>query len=301
MSQAVIRTDSLTKYYGKNRGVLELSFEVRPGEVFGFLGPNGAGKTTTIRVLMDFIRPTEGVAQVFGLDSQRDSVEIRRRVGYLPGELALYDNLTAGELLRHFAHLRGGVEWGYVRELAARLDLGLRQRISSLSQGNKRKVGLVQALMHRPELLLLDEPTNGLDPLVQQEFYRLVSEVKAEGRTIFLSSHNLPEVERVCDRVGVIRLGRLVAVEEIEALKRRAFRQLEIHFAQPVPAQAFEDVQGVRDVRVDDGVLQCSVVGSLDGLVKKAAQFEVVNIVSHEPSLEQIFLAYYGGGMDDVA
>jgi ABC-2 type transport system ATP-binding protein len=301
MSQAVIRTDNLTKYYGKNRGILDLSIEVQRGEVFGFLGPNGAGKTTTIRILMDFIRPTSGLAQVLDLDSREGSREIKRRVGYLPGELTLYENLTAAELLRHFAHLRGGVDWGYVRELAARLNLGLRHRISNLSQGNKRKVGLIQAMMHRPELLVLDEPTNGLDPLVQQEFYRLVGEVKAEGRTVFLSSHNLPEVERVCDRVGVIREGRLVAVEQIEALKRRALRQLEIHFAQPVPSLVFEGIEGVRDVRVEDGVLQCSVVGSLDALIKRAAQYEVLNIISREPSLEEIFLAYYGGGVRDAA
>lgn len=301
MDEAIISLDHLTKYYGKSRGVRDLCLSVRTGEIFGYLGPNGAGKTTTIRVLLDFIGPTEGSAQILGMDSRRQSVEIKRRVGYLPADLCLYDNLTGSESLRYFAQLRGGVDWSFARGLAARLDLRLSQRIGSLSQGNKRKVGLVQALMHRPELLILDEPTSGLDPPVQQEFYRMVAEFKEDGGSIFLSSHNLPEVERLCDRVAIIREGNLMGVEEIEALKRRAYRELEIHFAQRVSAQAFAGVEGVRNVRVVDGVLHCSVIGSLDGLIKAAAQFEVTNIVTHEPSLERIFLAYYGGGMEDVA
>lgn len=301
MHETVINLDHLTKYYGKSRGVRDLNLTVRRGEIFGYLGPNGAGKTTTIRVLLDAIRPTEGAAQVMGMDSRGQSEEIKRRLGYLPGELALYDNLSGSEYLRYFAHLRGGVDWSFARGLAARLDVRLSQRIGSLSQGNKRKIGLVQAIMHRPELLILDEPSNGLDPLVQQELYRMLLEFRADGGTVFLSSHNLPEVERICDRVAVIREGNLVAVEEIEVLKRRAYREIEIHFAQRVPAQAFAGVEGIRRVRVDEAVLHCAVVGSLDALVKAAAQFEVINIVSHEPSLERIFLAYYGGGRDDAA
>ena len=301
MRDAVISLDHVTKYYGKSRGVRDLSFAVNQGEVFGYLGPNGAGKTTTIRLLLDFIRPTEGSALVFGLDSRRQSVEVHRRVGYLPGEFGLYDNLTGSEYLRYFSHLRGGVEWSFARGLAARLDLRLSQRIGSLSQGNKRKLGLVQALMHRPPLLILDEPTNGLDPLVQQEFYQLVSEYREDGGTIFVSSHNLPEVERLCDRVAIIREGNLVAVEEVEALKRRYYREVEIHFRQRVPAQAFAAVEGIQRVRMDGNVMHCAVVGSLDGLIKAAAQFEVHNVVTHEPSLERILLAYYGGGDEDAA
>ena len=301
MNNAVIQTKGLTKLYGRQRGVLDVSIDVRPGEIFGYLGPNGAGKTTTIRTLVDFIRPTRGRVTIFDLDTRRHSREIRRRVGYVPGELALYENLTGTELLRFAGHLRGGVEWRFVEKLAERLKCDLSRRIRSLSHGTKQKIGLIGAFMHRPELLILDEPTVGLDPLIQQEFYRLIAEVKADGRTVFLSSHILPEVERVCDRVGVIREGRIIAVENVEALKARALRRLEIHFAIPVLQEAFADVAGVRDVTVENSMLRCTVVGSLDALIKAAARFEVVNVISHEPSLEEIFLAYYSGGENHAA
>lgn len=291
--RSVCQTSALTKFYGKHRGVLDLNLEVRQGEIFGYLGPNGAGKTTTIRLLLDFIRPSGGRATLWGLDAHRESQAIRRRVGYLPGELALYDRLTGQELLRYLANLRGGVTWSYVEALARRLECDLSRPIRTLSRGNKQKLGLLQALMHRPELLILDEPTSGLDPLMQQEFYRLLAEVRAEGRTVFLSSHNLPEVERICDRVGIIREGRLIAVEEVAALKARALRRLELHFAAPVPEAAFARLEGVRDVRVEGTTLHCTISGRVDAVIKAAAQFEVVNIVSHEPGLEEIFLAYY--------
>ena len=299
MSEGIIHTEGLTKSYGKNRGVIDVSLDVRPGEVFGFLGPNGAGKTTTIRTLLDFIRPNSGVAKVFGMDAHRQSREIRRRIGYLPGDLALYEKLKGAEMLRYMGNLRGGVEWDHVRELAERLHSDLSRPIRTLSQGNRQKIGLIQALMHKPELLILDEPTNGLDPLIQQVFYRLISEV--EGQTVFLSSHNLPEVERVCDRVGIIREGRLIAVEEVSALKSRALRQLEIHFAAPVPESAFANVAGVSDLAVEQNVLRCSVKGTLDAVIKAASKFEVVNVISHELSLEEIFLAYYNRGENNAA
>ena len=267
--------------------------------MLGYLGPNGSGKTTTIRLLLDFIRPTKGRAEIFGMDARAHSMEIRRRVGYLPGDLATYENLTGWELLAYFSNLRGGVDWKYTEDLAARLGLDLSRPIHTLSKGNKQKVGLVQAFMHRPELLILDEPTAGLDPLVQQEFYRLIAEVKAEGRTVFLSSHVLAEVERIADRVGIIREGQLVLEEEIATLKAKALRQLEMHFAESVPAEAFIGLSGVLDVRAEDSVVHCSVEGSVDALIKAAARFEVINITSHEPDLEEIFLAYYKG--DDHA
>ena len=299
MSEGIIHTEGLTKSYGKNRGVIDVSLDVRPGEVFGFLGPNGAGKTTTIRTLLDFIRPNSGVAKVFGMDAHRQSREIRRRIGYLPGDLALYENLKGADMLRYMGNLRGGVEWNDVQQLAERLHSDLSRPIRTLSQGNRQKIGLIQALMHKPELLILDEPTNGLDPLIQQVFYRLISEV--EEQTVFLSSHNLPEVERVCDRVGIIREGRLIAVEEVSALKSRALRQLEIHFAAPVPESAFANVAGVSDLVVEQNVLRCSVKGTLDAVIKAASKFEVVNVISHEPSLEEIFLAYYNRGENNAA
>ena len=300
MNDSAILTEGLTKFYGSQRGVVELNLEVRPGEVFGFLGPNGAGKTTTIRLLLDMIRPTNGHAAIFGLDCRRDSREIRRRTGYLPGELSLYENLTGAELLNYLGHLRGGVDRKSIERLAGRLDCDLSRPIRTLSQGNKHKVGLIQAFMHKPDLLILDEPTSGLDPLIQREFYRLIAEVKAEGRAVFLSSHVLPEVERMCDRVGIIREGQLVAIETVSALKAQALRELEIHFAASVPQEAFAHLAGVRDVTVENGVLRCTVVGTVDSIVKAAAQFEVVNVISHEPSIEEVFLTYYSPGGNHV-
>jgi ABC-2 type transport system ATP-binding protein len=292
----VIVAEGLTKSYGSERGVIDLSFAVTPGEVFGYLGPNGAGKTTPIRTLLDFIRPTAGRATIFDLDSTVGSIEIHRRTGYLPGELALYARMTAADFLMHFAALRGGVDWGDVRRLAERLDLRLEARIRSLSHGNKQKVGLVQAFMHRPELLVLDEPTTGLDPLVQQEFHTMIAEARLGGCTVFLSSHVMTEVERLCDRVGIIREGRMVAVEDVGDLKARALRTLDIHFNRPVPGEAFAGLPGVQHVEVQGELVHLTVAGHLDAVVKAAARFEVVDITSHEPTLEEIFLTFYGKG-----
>jgi ABC-2 type transport system ATP-binding protein len=235
------------------------------------------------------------------LDARRNAVQVQRRIGYMPGELALYDGLTGSELLRYFGNLRGGVDWPFVEELAERLSCNLSQPIRSLSTGNKHKVGAIHALMHRPEILILDEPTSGLDPLVRHEFYKLLAEVRAEGRTVFLSSHILPEVEHICDRVGIIRQGELVMVERVDTLKARAVRHLELHFAKPVPREAFTSLAGVRDITVEDAVVRCAVTGTVDAVIKAAAQYEVVNVISHEPDLEEIFLAYYNGGEDDAA
>jgi ABC-2 type transport system ATP-binding protein len=292
----VIRAEHLTKSYGKQRGVIDLTFSVVPGEVFGYLGPNGAGKTTTIRTLLDFIRPTSGRAAVLGLDSRHDSIEIHRRTGYLPGEMALYDRMTGAEYVRYLAALRGHVAWSSVRDLAERLDCDLSLRVRSLSHGNKRKVALIQAFMHRPELLVLDEPTQGLDPLVQHEFYAMVEEVRKDGRTVFLSSHVMPEVERLCDRIAIIREGRLVAVEDVGDMKARTVRSLDIHFADPVDPRVFEGLPGVTEVVAQGDVLRITATGPLDAVVKAAARFEVVDMESHEPSLEDIFLTFYGKG-----
>jgi ABC-2 type transport system ATP-binding protein len=299
-NEIIINTAKLTKFYGKQLGIEDVDLEVQRGEVFGYLGPNGAGKTTTIRTLLDFIRPTRGAATVFNLDIRQSSVEIHRRVGYLNGELALYNDMTGEDLLKYLGNLRGGLDWKYVRELAARFECDLPRRIQGLSMGNKQKLGLLQAFMHKPELLILDEPTNGLDPLMQHQFYDLLTETKKEGRTVFLSSHILPEVEKVCDRVGIIRQGRLVTVETIEKLKSHSVRQLEIHFTGTVPKDKFINIPGVRDIVLQNNILTCMVVGSLDALVKAAAQFEVVNIISHEPTLEEIFMTYYNEGKNDV-
>jgi ABC-2 type transport system ATP-binding protein len=295
----------LTKSYGTARGVVELDLEVREGEVFGFLGPNGAGKTTTLRTLIDLLRPTSGSAEIFGLDCQRDSLAVRRRVGYLPGELALYAHLNGAELLAYLSAVRGGLDRTHAREHAERLAeclaLDLTRRVRDLSHGNRQKLGLVQAFLGRPPLLILDEPTTGLDPLVQRELLRWIAEVRAEGRTVFLSSHVLPEVERSCDRVGVIRAGRLVAVETVAEIKARTVRRVELTVArpvEPVSVRAFESVAGVGELRVEGAHLTCVVRGSLDSLVKAAAAHEVVDVISRQPSLEETFLALYGEAPD---
>ncbi len=291
----VIVTTGLTKFYGDIRGIVDVDIAVEPGEVFGFLGPNGAGKSTTIRLLLDFIRPTRGSSTVFGLPSREQSVEIHRRVGYVPGELAMYEKMTAREMLTYFASLRAMPDIGSAPAIAERLRLDMDQKIRSYSSGNRQKVGLVQAFMHDPELLILDEPTSGLDPLVQQEFYRLIQEVRAEGRTVFLSSHILPEVERIADRVGIIRDGSLVVVEDMASFKSKAVRKLEMRFGSPVPESEFSDLETVRSVESADGgaVIILTVAGSIDPVVKAAARHELVNLVSHEGDLEEAFLAYY--------
>jgi len=291
---SVIHTDKITKHFGDIEAVLDVDLDVFPGEIFGYLGPNGAGKSTTIRMLLDQIRPTQGGGTIFGLDIRKDSVEIKRRVGYLPGEFALYDQMTGGDVLRYFANLRGGVDWTYVQNLTSRLDATLERKFAQLSRGNKQKIGLVQALMHKPDLVVLDEPTSGLDPLVQHEFYEILDEVKAEGRTVFFSSHVLPEVQRTCDRVGIIRKGRLVAVEDVSSLiDRAALHRFEIEFATEIPRQQFEDLDGVTDLSLDGKTLMLSIAGSPDALIKMVANHEVVRLVTHEASLEDIFLTFY--------
>jgi ABC-2 type transport system ATP-binding protein len=297
MSEALVKTENLTKFYGDTRGISELELEVKRGEVFGFLGPNGAGKTTTIRLLLDLIRPTSGRAQVFGLDTQKHSVAIRRRSGYLPGEFSFYNHLTGREFLGYFSALRGKGNLDRAEQLAERLESDLGRPVNDLSHGSKQKIGLIQAFMNDPDLLILDEPTAGLDPLIQQEFYRLIDEVCAAGKTVFLSSHVLPEVERVCDRVGIVKDGRLVAVEDVSAIKEKAIRKIEVTFASDVEPSDFSGLS-VSDMEVSGRRLSCRVSGSVDHLVKAVARFEVIDFISHEPSLEEVFLALYGGERD---
>ena len=295
MTPPVIRAHSLTKEYDGTRGVVELEFAVGRGEVFGFLGPNGAGKTTTIRLMLDLIRPTSGRIELFGLDSRRKSVAIRRRLGYVPGDLRLYEQLTGHELLAYFAALRGLDGLGEAQRLAELFELDLTRQIKALSKGNRQKVGLVQAFMHRPDLLLLDEPTSGLDPLMQQTFYGLVREVIAEGRTVFLSSHLLAEVQHSADRVAVIRDGRLELVETVDALRRRSFVRVEATFAAPPPEDAFSGLPGVRELERRGAVVLFSLEGAIDQLVKTLARFEVLGLDVHEADLEDVFLELYRG------
>jgi ABC-2 type transport system ATP-binding protein len=290
-----IRAERLTKFYGASRGVVELEFEVREGEVFGFLGPNGAGKTTTIRLLLDLIRPTSGRAEVLGLDTRRSAVAIRRRIGYLPGDLRLYERLTGRELLEYFGHLRGLDDLGDGPTLASRLDVELDRPVQDLSRGNRQKIGLLQAFMHRPDLLILDEPTSGLDPLIQQIFYDLVRETTAAGRTVFLSSHNLAEVQHVADRVGLVKEGKLELVETVETLRARAVTRVEATLAAEPPADAFAGVPGVRELDRRGNRVVLSLQGSADPLVKALSHYTVLTLDSHEADLEDVFLSLYRG------
>ena len=291
----LIQTDRLTKRYGASRGIIDVTFTVEEGEVFGFLGPNGAGKTTTIRTLMGLLRPTSGQATIGGLDCWAQSTAVKRLVGYLPGEFTLDPALTGAQILAYLGHLRGGVDQTYLKQLVAHVELDPSRRFREYSRGNKQKVGLVQAFMHRPRLLIFDEPTSGLDPLNQQEFYRMLAEVKAEGRTAFLSSHNLPEVERTCDRVGIIREGRLVNVDSVATLRDIKHHEVEITFATPASAEWFSGVAGVRSVSVNNGGrgLQLTVQGDLGPVLTVAAQHGATNLTTREPSLEEVFLRYY--------
>ncbi len=293
MTDVAIQASRLTKRFGDFVAVRDLDLEVEAGEAFGFLGPNGAGKSTTIRLLLDQIRPTSGSARMLGGDVHADSLAIRRHVGYVPGDLALYPKLTGAQTLRFFARLRGGVDQHYIEELAERLGADLTRKVGEYSTGNRQKIGLIQAFMHRPQLLVLDEPTAGLDPLVQQEFHRMVREVCHEGRTVFLSSHTLSEVERIADRVGIIRAGRLVVVERVDELKRKAIRRIDFEFAHEVPTDLFSDVAGVRTSAVDGSHARVSFEGSVNQILHAATAFEVVNLNSRESDLEEIFLTYY--------
>jgi ABC-2 type transport system ATP-binding protein len=295
MSVPAIETVGLTKLYGKTRGIEDLELRVEQGEIFGYLGPNGAGKTTTIRLLVDLIRPTRGRAAIAGLDTHAQSLEVRRITSYLPGELKLPPRSTALAFISYLGRLRGGIDRKVVDELAGRLELDLHRKIGDLSKGNKQKVGLVAAFATDPELLILDEPTSGLDPLRQQDVLQLIRERAAAGRTVFLSSHELDQVEHVAERVGIVRDGRLVAVETISALKRRSVRRVEVRLADATPdAAVLANVPGVRDVAVTDGIVHLTVEGSMDALVKELAKLPIQSLTSEPPELDEIFLTYYG-------
>jgi ABC-2 type transport system ATP-binding protein len=292
---AMIDVEGLSKSYGSKRGISEVSFQVEEGDVFGFLGPNGAGKTTTIRLLMALLHADAGSARIAGLDCWEKSVEIKRLIGYMPGEPALDPNLTGGQILEYFAHLRGGVDQAYLKQLIERFDLDTSRKFRQYSTGNKRKVVLIQAFMHKPRLLILDEPTSGLDPLNQQEFDRMVFEARNEGRTVFLSSHVLSEVEKTCTTVGIIRDGSLVRIGDVAEVKAIKRYEVTITFANPVPAETFKTVDGVIEVEAlnhGHGV-RLTMQGPADAVIKAAAHYPVVSLTSYEPSLEDIFLRYY--------
>lgn len=289
-----IHAEGLTKHYGKVRALVDLELDIRVGEVFGFLGPNGAGKTTAIRTLMDEIRPTSGSATILGLDTHEKSVEIRTHIGYLPGDLAMYPNLTGKDTITYFANLRGGVDWKYVAQLQDRLDVDLTKKVGDLSSGNRQKVGLIQAFMSRPKVLIMDEPSSGLDPLVQREFQAMLRELAKDGCTVFLSSHTLSEVQRVADRVGIIRHGKLITVEAVATLRSKGMRRVEFEFDAPADAAVFEGVAGVSDVATHNHHATMSFNGDMGDLLKTAAESHtIVDISTQEADLEEIFLTYY--------
>ena len=297
---SVITARGLTKFYGESPGIIDLDLDIVEGEVFGFLGPNGSGKSTTIRTLLNFLFATRGSATVLGLDIEKDTVEIRRRTGYLPGDLSLYETMTAREFLLYFSNLRNTDTRKRVAELADRFELDLDRKISDYSTGNRQKVGLVNAFMHDPELLILDEPTGGLDPLMQQEFQGLINETRAQGKTVFLSSHILSEVDRVADRVGIVRESKLVTVNTVEALKAAAAATISLRFADRTDAASFESLEGVASVTVrnEGHVLVVTVSGSVDPVIKMAANHRVESVSTRDDELEEVFLSYYQSASD---
>ncbi|HEX2621692.1 MAG TPA: ABC transporter ATP-binding protein [Phototrophicaceae bacterium] len=298
ISVPVIKTDNLTKRYAGSSSVLALdglNLEVDQGEIFGYLGPNGAGKTTTIRILMDLIRPTSGKATLLGMDARENSVEIHKRIGFLPGELNLWQNEKAINVIRYFARIRGGVNKKYAQELADRLQFDVNKRLRDYSTGNKRKLGLILALMHQPELLILDEPTSGLDPLMQQIFIDLMREWRDAGRTVFLSSHMLTEVQSICDRVAILRGGKLQAIETVTRLTHVDFKRITIEFREPAQTGNLANLPGISELESSGNILNLRLSGDFDPLLRAIQSQYVVSLKVAEPTLEEIFLTFYGG------
>ena len=306
----VVEIMRLSKSYGSGSkqtvALTDLTLNVNRGEIFGYLGPNGAGKTTTIRLLLDLIRPSSGSARIFGMDTRADSVEIHRRIGFFPAELSLWEGRTGDQIINYVASVRGDTK-GIVKhadELAEQLDLDTTKRVRDLSSGNKRKLGLVIAMMHSPELLILDEPTGGLDPLVQQTFHEMMDEYRAKGRTVFLSSHVLSEVQAICDRVGILRDGELKAVESVEKITNVEFNWVDVTFRDAVPAglrQQLESMPSITDVSTNGTRVRMRMVGDFDPLLRAISSGYVEMLHIEEPSLEEIFLAFYSGDEEKTA
>ena len=291
--RSAIETTGLTKFYGSVTAVSDLNLQVDPGQIFGFLGPNGAGKSTTIRMLLALQRPSSGRATLLGLDSAADGVEVHRRIGYLPGDLELFPRLTGRQHIAWFARSRGGVDDSYVRHLLERFLVVVDRPVRELSKGNRQKIGLVLAFMHRPELLILDEPSSGLDPLMQHEFENLLRETAAEGRTVFLSSHELDEVQRTADRIGIIRAGKLVAVDTVEGLRRAAPQKMEVRFRHPVSPAALEALAGVRVTQSAGRRMMLDVVGEIGPVLKVIASHDPVDLTARPADLDELFLDFY--------
>lgn len=295
ISENIIKIKGLSKSYGKIRAIKNISISVKEGEIFGYLGPNGAGKTTTIRVLLGLLKADNGEIFISGMNIKTSLQKILKLTGYLPGEFSPYENLTGGQFLEYFSNLNGGADPGYINELAERFDCSLKHKISTLSTGNKQKLGIIQAVMSGPGLIILDEPTRGLDPLIRQEFYNLLRELQSEGRTIFLSSHVLTEVERICDRAGVIRNGEIVTIEDISSLKDRSYKNLEITCREKIDKKLLENIPDITEIQISGNILKCHVTGDMDQVIKAVQGSYIVDIVSSYPSLDEVFLKFYNG------
>jgi ABC-2 type transport system ATP-binding protein len=290
--ETVIQTTNLTKFYGKSRGIKDVNITVNKGDIFGFLGPNGAGKSTTIRTLLDFIRPTSGSASVFGLDCQKDSVAIRKRIGYIPGDFGLYGNMTGWKFLKYFGSVRGGYDEASARKYAQRFDITLDRKMKEYSRGMRQKVALIQAFMNNPDLVIMDEPTNGLDPLVQQTFMDVLVEQAQSGTTIFMSSHVLSEVEKICNRVAIIKEGAIVAEENVDSLRQKSGKVIEVKFAEPVDPSIFK-MDGISNVTKPNGAYKMTVTGNMENVLKALSSHKLNDISIHQMTLEDVFMHFY--------
>ena len=300
MNKKPLTINTFTKSYGSLIAVDQLSLEINSGEVFGFLGPNGAGKSTTIRTIMNFIAPSAGEIKIFGLDSVRDRVKLKEHVGYLAGDIALYGNMTGHQILNYLANLRKDSDWAYVKDLVRRLDAPMDRSIHTLSKGNKQKIGLLQAFMHKPDLLILDEPTSGLDPLMKQVFYDMVLEMKDAGKAAFISSHDLTEVQKICDRAGFIRDGTLIAVENLHDKNAMSYKKYQVRFEKTPAIEELTVSSNIKIVANDNNIITFAVTGNIDSFIKTIAQYEVLDLDEQETSLEDVFMQYYERDKNNV-
>ena len=290
--ETVIETMNLTKFYGKSRGIKDVSITVNRGDIFGFLGPNGAGKSTTIRTLLDFIRPSAGSATIFGLDCRKDSVAIKKRIGYIPGDFGLYGHMTGWKFLEYFGRVRGGYDAAAAKAYAKKMDIKLDRKMKEYSRGMRQKVAIIQAFMNNPDLIIMDEPTTGLDPLIQQTFMDMLHEEAGRDCTIFMSSHVLSEVEKACNRVAIIKEGAIVAEEQVEALRQKAGKVLEVRFAEPLNREIFY-LPGISNVSRNNGGYRMTVTGNMEELLQEISKHRLADISIHQMTLEDVFMHYY--------
>lgn len=298
MATSAISLQNLTKRYGSSRGVDDISLKVEKGEIFGFLGPNGAGKTTTIRMLMDFIRPSSGSAKILGLDCQNEPTQIHKRVGFLAGDMEMDPRLTGQQYLEYVSSLRGGVPWSKTKVLIDRLQCETDRKIGKLSRGNKQKIALVSALMDNPEVLILDEPTSGLDPIMQSEFNTIIREHRAKGKTAFISSHDLSEVQQICDRIGFIREGKLIAVQPLKELTKQAFKRVSLTLSAKPNKAEFEKIKDVTSVSIVKNTVHLQLRGDVNPLLKALSKHTIKDLTIQDANLEDIFMSFYEGEED---